>query len=627
MNLSVPVGAGGNESRTRSRALQLSRAAAQVALFLLFVASVSSACSATTEDDGFESTQSPSGAGQGGSGAESTTSGLGGSLGVGGSGIGGGGDSLGCSADLTQVIDANGVLVEQCPPDQGCAPPGICVPACEAAAASKGNVGCDFTTSTPHFYVGITPPCFAVFVANNWGKDAKLTISRAGSSYDVTQFGRIATADPNVAAWQPVPAAGVPPGEVAVLFLSHDPTSVNNQPLTCPVAPAIVGSGGTAVASTGRGQAWRLTSDVPVSMYDMLPYGGADSYLPSAELLLPTSAWGTNFIAVLPKDSAGPPWGHIVAHQDNTKVDIVPTVPLAAGSGVDPAPQNVKTTFTLAAGEYIQWQLTTEMTGSIIQSDKPIAFVGGNGYICYTSATSSGGGCDSAHQMIPPISAMGSEYVAPPYPTRRLDLTQESIPYRIVGTVDGTTLTYDPAIPNAPAVIGLGQRVDFEANVPFVVTSQDKDHPFYVGQLMTGCFVTGGNVSPCLGDEEYVNILPPAQFLSKYVFFTDPTYQTTNLSITRLKTAKGFSEVNVECLGNVTGWQPIGSSGEYEITWVDLVKFNVNVGACSNGPQVATSDGPFGIMVWGTDEAASYGYPAGGNVAPINTVVVPPDPK
>ena len=407
--------------------MQLSRAAAVAALFLLVVSQRVVACSRRARTNGFESTQSPRA--RAGGQRRRVHGALGGSLGIGGSGVGGAATAW-LQRRPDAVIDANGVLVEQCPPDQGCAPPGVCVPACQAAAASQGNVGCDFTTSTPHFYVGIAPPCFAVFVANNWGKDAKLTISRAGSSYDVTQFGRIPTGDPNVGAWQPVPAAGVPPGEVAVLFLSHDPASVNSTPLTCPVTPAIVGSGGTAVGNTGRGQAWRLTSDVPVSMYDMLPYGGADSFLPSAELLLPTSAWGTNFIAVLPKDSSGPPWGHIVAHQDNTKVDIVPTVPLPAGAGVDPAPQNVKTSFTLAAGEYIQWQLTTEMTAasSRAQADR---LRRGQWIHLLPSATSTGGGCDSAHQMIPP-SRHGSEYVAPPYPTRRLDLSR-SHPYRMWG--------------------------------------------------------------------------------------------------------------------------------------------------------------------------------------------------
>ena len=72
--------------------------------------------------------------------------------------------------------------------------------------------------------------------------------------------------------------------------------------------------------------------------------------------------------------------------------------------------------------------------------------------------------------------------------------------------------------------------VDFQATGPFVVKSQDDNHPFYVGQVMTGCNVTGGGRGGCLGDEEYVNILAPAQFLTKYVFFSDPTYATTNPS-------------------------------------------------------------------------------------------------
>ena len=41
----------------------------------------------------------------------------------------------------------------------------------------------------------------------------------------------------------------------------------------------------------------------------------------------------------------------------------------------------------------------------------------------------------------------------------------------------------------------------------------------------------------------------------------------------------------------------------------------------------ATSSGPFGLTVWGLDNFASYAYPAGGNVASINTVVVPPTPQ
>ncbi len=254
-----------------------------------------------------------------------------------------------------------------------------------------------------------------------------------------------------------------------------------------------------------------------------------------------------------------------------------------------------------------------------------VSFTGGHTYDCYKSATSTGGGCDSAHQQIPPLAAFGSEYVGIPYATRMLSMAEESITYRIVGAAAGTTLTYQPAVATAPATLSAGQVADFEAVGPFVVKSQDAQHPFYLGQTMSGCSVTGGSRpgcstmgSCCLGDEEYVNLLPPAQYLSKYVFFADPAYPTTNLVFLRAKTSQGFKDVKLDCLGTLTGWKPIGNSGMYEIVNVDLIRANVKNGTCDNGPHSADSAAPFGLMVWGLDQYSSYAYPAGGNVATIN---------
>ena len=85
----------------------------------------------------------------------------------GGSGSGhGSGAGTSCSSDLHDVLDDSGNVVGTCPNDQGCAA-GVCVAACDAAAASQGSVGCDFTVATPSFYAPIAPPCFAVFLANN----------------------------------------------------------------------------------------------------------------------------------------------------------------------------------------------------------------------------------------------------------------------------------------------------------------------------------------------------------------------------------------------------------------------------------------------------------------------------
>lgn len=123
-------------------------------------------------------------------------------------------------------------------------------------------------------------------------------------------------------------------------------------------------------------------------------------------------------------------------------------------------------------------------------------------------------------------------------------------------------------------------------------------------------------------------VLPPEQYLQRYAFFADPTYATANLVITRVRNADGFADVEIECLGTVTGWQPVGASGTYEVAHVDLYRGEVGVTpSCATSQHLATSNGKFGITVWGTDFYASYGYPAGGNIGSINDVVVPPTPK
>src|SRR2546430_1485504 len=214
--------------------------------------------------------------------------------------------------------------------------------------------------------------------------------------------------------------------------------------MTCPITPAV--NAGTAVTGTGKGQAFHIATDTPVSAYDIHPYGGAKSFLPSAELLLPTSAWGTNYIAAVPKNGDyqnggfGPQWAQIVGMTDNTQVKIVPTAALPSGGGVAAGPVNTVTTYTLNAGEFIQWQnawssssnVPLEISGSVLSSDHPIAFVGGNGYLCLKSATNTTqfgvyGGCDSGHQQIPPVAALGAEYAVAPYATRRMDLKEESV--------------------------------------------------------------------------------------------------------------------------------------------------------------------------------------------------------
>src|SRR5262249_2824418 len=157
---------------------------------------------------------------------------------------------------------------------------------------------------------------------------------------------------------------------------SHDPSANNyGAPLQCPVQPALLVD--AAVQGSGKGTAFHVVSDTPLSAYDILPYGGAHSWLPSATLLFPSTAWGTNSVGVAPKNEGyGALWALAVATEDGTHLTVAPPNTLPGGGGVAPAPSGASTTYKLDAGETIQWidpnpGIAVDPTGAVFQSDKP----------------------------------------------------------------------------------------------------------------------------------------------------------------------------------------------------------------------------------------------------------------
>ncbi|MBE7481578.1 MAG: IgGFc-binding protein [Polyangiaceae bacterium] len=227
--------------------------------------------------------------------------------------------------------------------------------------------------------------------------------------------------------------------------------------------------------------------------------------------------------------------------------------------------------------------------------------------------------CDTAQQQLLPVKQLGSEYVAVRHKPRRqgFDPVDEVVPWRIVGAVDGTTLSYTPAAPaGAPTTLKQGEVVEFWSKEAFTVKSQDSSHPFYVGAYMTG-----GNDFLGEGDPEWVNVVPVGQYLDSYVFFTDPTYPETSLVVVRQKDQSGaFQDVELECLGTLGDWKPLG---DYEYTHTTLVTGAFQgQGNCSNGRQSMQSKAPFTATVWGWGSVTfgpsdvytayvSYAHPAG----------------
>jgi IgGFc binding protein len=543
-----------------------------------------------------------------------------------------------CSPDLKKVLevcDGRETVVAECGPDQGCGGD-KCIDACASAELSKGSTGCWFWTVPPDDTFYSRGACFAAMVTNTWDRPVTLRADYGSEPLDISQSVYTATLSGDSPVYTRL-TGPLPPGEVGIVFLSQAEILSEPDPTPCPrgVTPALRADPirhGTSIT-----RAFSIKTDAPVSAYSIFPYGGAESYVPTATLLLPVSSWDKSYFAV----SAGR-YGdetgairrtlQIVASEDDTQVFMRPNRVIYAGQGVDAGGEGEVQKWTLSRGQVLQINQRPELTGSPIESTKPIAVFGGaecskipQDYMA----------CDLMQQQIPPFVQWGREYALVPYLSRIQDVTgtaRETVPWMFVGAVDGTVLSYEPERPpGAPYELAAGRVVYFMTDAITVVRSQDTKHPFYAAVHMSSSTYSGevpgsGGPGPGggwkTGDPEFVNVVPTDQFLDRYVFFADYTYRDTSLTFVRRRTPNGFMPVELDCAGEITGFKPLGSSGEYEYAWVELTKGyspqKYPRGECTTGRHEARSAGTFSVTVWGADLAASYGYAGGMGSRPIN---------
>ncbi|MBX3258259.1 MAG: IgGFc-binding protein [Labilithrix sp.] len=518
---------------------------------------------------------------------------------------------LQCSVDFRSVVrSCDGSIVETCPDDLACGD-GACVEPCRATALAKSSLGCEFYLQPPSVRRWGSANCYAAYLVNASSSPVDVTLHRGDEAIDVTEAVYRMTPDAELEKI----SGPIPPGEAAIVFVAHGPRPTPQQDhVACPVPPAL--DQWPIPFQTARGASFRLTTSAPVSAATIYPYGGAESYIPSSTLLLPVPGWGKQHVVVqawqrmLGRVEGGVPTLQIVAAEDDTEVNLVPIVDVQDGDGVVGGAKGARVTYRLGKGELLQLAQAEELSGSRVDANKPIALFGGHECMFIPSDV---GYCDTAQQQIPSFEQWGSEYVAVRYRGRASDT--ESVPYRIVAAVADTALTYDPEPPpGAPSRMSAGDVVTFWTGAPFVVRSQDADHPFYLASYMTG----GDNVSRAgPGDPEFVNVVPAGQYLNAYTFFADPTYAETSLVLVRERTETGFEDVWLECAGGIVdGWTPVGNGGKFEYRRVDLSRSNgpgetFPNGTCGRGLQRLTSKGPFTATLWGWAAWASYAYPGG----------------
>jgi len=529
-----------------------------------------------------------------------------------------------CSVDGRSVVDTcTGETVETCSESEACGA-GICQAPCAAAAADRRSDGCEFYMQPPRFTRDLDRGCYAAYIVNGSREPLRPTLELEGEALDISK----SIYDLGDGSLSLSPHAGdIAPGASVVLFISD---KAEDEPFTDRYAPCPDGvqpatRRDVTPHETGIGASLRLTTTVPAHVATIYPFGGAKTWIPSATLVLPVATWGKEHILVNGWESAADARAaaQIMASENDTEITIVPTADIVARNGVEGAMAGVPVTYRLQQGQHLQLVQWDELTGSSVIANKPITIVGGNTCAYVPSGRD---WCDILGQQIPSFDQWGNEYAAIGYGVRG-NMPVDRMAYRVVGGRDGTKLSYDPAAPlGAPVELKAGEAVAFGAGTDegFVVRSQDAEHPFYMAAYMGGGGVasSGSDILQMImpqgeGDPEFVNVIPSGQYLNRYTFVADPTYDETNLVVVRERSSDGtFKDVTLECAGVLGDFRPIGTEGRYEYTRVALRHQGhhgsaSDAGVCDSGVHRMHSEGTFTATIWGWDSYASYAYPGG----------------
>lgn len=532
-----------------------------------------------------------------------------------------------CSRDLRSVVDGcdESRVITTCAPDEGCAED-KCLPACDAAVGANATMGCEFVALPPPRVGATTGSCFAALLTNTWEIAAHIEAEYEGKPLDVKTIAKIVRTVNGKTTYEPFNGE-IKPGEVAVVFLSEQASGILSVP--CPAGTTAAVKKETAETGTRRGSTFRLKTTAPVSAYSMYPFGGAASTASTATLLLPLASWKNDYVVTTPWEiryfSADDPYfptTQIVAAENDTEVSVIGSVHIAEGTNVESAEKGVAKKYVLQRGEQIQFFQPQDLTGTRIGANKQIGvWVGHQGMSIPTTSTCCG---DSSQVSLFPVRSWGREYVAVPYLSRSSGEVPEQYLYRITAAASGTALTYEPSQPkDAPSSLAAGESLFFMTQEPFLVRSQDIEHPFALFSYMTG--EGFAQAQGYQGDPEFVPVIPTEQYLGRYVFFADTTYPNTQLVVVRSRDeGKNFEPVALDCSGPLEGWKPVGTSGKQEYTRLWLTKNGdpqqVGNGTCGTGRHEIGSSGPFAVTVWGTDQFASYAYPGGAALRTLNGI-------
>ncbi len=441
---------------------------------------------------------------------------------------------------------------------------GRCMTLCEKAEVEKSYIGCEYWPAdlpqTGEY--NAQQAQFAIVVSNPNDKPATATLYKNSGQLDQ----------------KTVPAKGL------ATFLPDASNSIE----------------GHGRSYTGK-NSYRLTSTIPVAVYQFNPYNNDMVYSNDASLLVPTAAMGIEYFVLARDRSFGWYGDHneslssyavIIATQPGTtNVTIRVSAHICSGGSISDMPSGTTRQFVMNQWDVLDFEACdygSDMTGTYIVSDKPIAVYGGTGCSQVPTGVTA---CDHLEMQMFPVSTWGNNFIATKYKPRGTEPDY----WRFLAAYDNTVITTNPVQPGTPKRLNRGQFYDFSSKQDFEVYSTK---PILLGQYMAGEDAGAGTGDPSM------SITPPIeQYRTDYIFLVPANYNGGNfVNIT----APAGSQVVLDG-APVSGFVNVGS-GKYVVAKISV----------SAGTHTITADKPVGITVHGYDQYVSYAYPGGLNLIPIN---------
>jgi len=364
------------------------------------------------------------------------------------------------------------------------------------------------------------------------------------------------------------------------------------------VPPAFGGTGGEGVFAN---KGIHIESDVPVVAYAHI-YGSASS---GATMLMPVNTWGYAYISVNSEQNYQDncfSWMYVVAKEDNTVIEITPSVPTRNGrvAGIPFTVTLMKGSIYQLVGAPLGAGKGAELTGTKVRSLPnaagncyPVGVFSGSSRTAIGCTAAMGSTGDNNIQQVFPAQAWGKRYLAAPTSTDNNAAIFHTNIYKVVVKDPATVVKRNGAV-----LSGLVNNTyyQFESN-----TAEDieANGPIMVAQFMTSAGVClSGN-----GDPEMIYLSPIEQGIKRTQFYRNTTESINVNYLTLIIPTTGLASLKIDGSNSFTHTYPHPNAAGYTVV---VKRWNAVKAQC-----IVESDVAFTAITYGLGSVESYGYNAG----------------